>query len=187
MLNKQYLQYTFLHRQALIFVIEKCIKDEVTKARLLERAKWHDLDKAFLYTKISKKMASAYHRTHSAHHDDKVNTMPKTHDDLLEAVMDYECAGYTKADKPLNAYDTLMTYDFNHKDEMLSILHDLGIDHSYQNTPNDAEWQEFQKSMPEITDEHIMSRIHEWVFRFPNTAKEYMDYADSILKGEITL
>ena len=186
MLNKSYLQYTFLHRQALIFVIQKHIKDAELKARLLQRAKWHDLDKAFLYTKIPKKLASAYHRTHSAHHADIVNTMSKAYDDLLEAVMDYECAGYTKADKPLNAYDTLNTYDFHYKDEMLSITHALGIDHSYRNTPDNVEWQEFQKSMPKITDEYMINSIHEWLFQFPDKAKEYMDYADSVRTAEIS-
>lgn len=187
MLNKSYLQYTFLHKQALIFVIQKHIKDAELKARLLQRAKWHDLDKAFLYTKIPKKLASAYHRTHSAHHADIVNTMSKAYDDLLEAVMDYECAGYTKADKPLNAYDTLNTYDFHYKDEMLNITHALGIDHSYQNTPDNVEWQEFQKSMPKITDEYMINSIHEWLFQFPDKAKEYMDYVDRVRTGEIAL
>lgn len=76
---------------------------------------------------------------------------------------------------------------FHYKDEMLSITHDLGIDHSYQNTPDNIEWQKFQKSMPKITDEYIINSIHYWLFQFPNTAKEYMDYVDKVRTDEIAL
>ena len=31
--------------------------------------------------------------------------------------MDYECAGYTKADKPLNAYDTVVQYGESHQED----------------------------------------------------------------------
>lgn len=107
MRNEKYLGYTFQHRRAFLFVVNKLIKDPVDKAIMLQRAKWHDLDKAFLYTLIDKKTASAYHRRMAPHHMEQQNKMDKNRYDIMEAVLDFECAGYTKSDKPLNAYDTV--------------------------------------------------------------------------------
>lgn len=181
MKNEKYLQYTFLHRYALIFVINKHIKDPQEKAMLLERAKWHDLDKAFLYTLIAKKDASIYHKCHSKHHFEPRNqNTSKEILDMKEAIMDYESAGYTKPDKPRNAYDTICDFDVQYETELLEILNSLGIKYSYQNTPNDPEWQAFLKTMPEITEELILKQIYEWTIAFPDEAKDALEYANSL-------
>ena len=42
-----------------------------------------------------------WHRLHMPHH----NVKAKTHSDFIQMVIDWECARYTKPDKPLNARD----------------------------------------------------------------------------------
>lgn len=44
-------------------------------------------------------------------------------------VIDWECARYTKPDKPLNAYDTLYHLYPQLESKILPILKELGIDH----------------------------------------------------------
>lgn len=67
---------------------------------LLRRAEFHDIDKVMLYLITTKKNASFIHRAYSVHHME--NSDIKCIIDIFEAVMDYESAGYTKEDKPLN-------------------------------------------------------------------------------------
>lgn len=181
MKNFEHLQYTFLHRYALNFVIEKHIKDAYLKKVLLERAKWHDLDKAFLYTLIPKPDASAYHKLHSQHHFHLQNPTNKSIVDIYEAVMDFESAGYTKPDKPRNAYDTINALSFQHKDELMKCTSCLGINYSYQNTPNDQEWIEYLDTMPILTEERMTKEIYEWVLNYPIQAKAELQYAEQFL------
>lgn len=65
----------------------------------------HDLDKVFLYCFIFKEKASAWHKDHSKHHV-RNNTVY----DPLQAVLDWECARFTKPDKPLTARETWKKY-----------------------------------------------------------------------------
>lgn len=71
----------------------------------------HDIDKLFMYVFlgfIGTKNISKIHRRYSKHHldNDKTHSM----DDVLEAVLDWEAARFTKADKPLNAWQTCINY-----------------------------------------------------------------------------
>lgn len=177
MLNMGYLHYTFAHRQAFKFVVEKLLKNTIYYDEMMKREKYHDLDKALLYTLIDKKSASKYHRNTSNHHMENDN--PKDIMDYVEAVIDYECAGYTKEDKPLNAYDTVLKYQPNHSDKLMEIMHQLGIDKSYANTPTDAEWVAYAKEIP--TDEKIMYEIYNYIYEYPNTSKLVFEYAKSVL------
>lgn len=58
----------------------------------------HDLDKVFLYMIFDYKM-----------------------------VVDWECARYTKPDKPLNARETLNKFYPELKDEVLPVIQELGL------------------------------------------------------------
>lgn len=181
MLNKKYLEYTFMHRKAFLFVVNKLIKNPVDKDIMLIRAKWHDLDKAFLYTLIDKKTASAYHRRTAPHHMEPLNETPKDKYDIMEAVFDFECAGYTKEDKPLNAYDTIRKYSYTHTNEMMKVIRELGIAESYRNTPHDPEWLTFLEQQPKITYENMQRDIYLWIFKKQDMAKNAFNFANSIL------
>ena len=73
------------------------------KEEMLKRAKIHDMDKMVMYLFMEQKEAQKIHMMHQPHHLE--NSLPRTYEDLVETIIDYECAPYTKPDKPLNAYD----------------------------------------------------------------------------------
>lgn len=64
-----------------------------------------------------------WHRNHSRHHSVKA----KTHSDFVQMVVDWECARYTKPDKPLNARDTLDKFYPELKDKVLPVIQELGL------------------------------------------------------------
>ena len=64
-----------------------------------------------------------FHRKHARHHIDKAIT----HADFVQAVIDWECARFTKPDKPLNARQTLDKFYSSHADKFLPILEELGL------------------------------------------------------------
>lgn len=158
--NWKYLEYTYLHRKALVYTINKLITDEGLKERMLERAEIHDLDKSTLYLFLPKEDASNYHRNHAPHHVE--NSIPKTKNDLIETVLDYECAGYTKIDKPLNAYDTIKQFNPSHKEELLEIVRELGIDYSYRNA-DDEEFKEYIKQYTPVSPNDVLQEIFHYL------------------------
>lgn len=164
------------HRQAIDFVIIKTIKDKALCDKMLNHAKDHDMDKVLLYTLIDKKTASAYHKQTSFHHAQ--NNLPKTKEDLIEGIMDWESSAYTKPDKPLNAYNTLNHFLRNHKDydNYLAIMHELNIDRSYQISPSDPDWIEFAQKLPEITEETILTDIYSYIARHPDETNNLLHY-----------
>lgn len=174
--NMKFIEYTYLHRIALRFCIEKHLAGHPLLEHMLELAKNHDMDKMFLYTLVSKKAASHYHRATAAHHME--NDKPKSVCNFIEAVMDYECAGYTKADKPLNAYDTVVQYGKSHQDDLFHIMQEFGMKRSYKNTPDDPEWKEYLIKQGEITDKVIMRELMEWVNTHPYYVAQLLKAAE---------
>lgn len=53
----------------------------------------------------------------------------KTYDDFVQMVIDWECARFTKPDKPLNAYDTLYKFYPHLEKKILPILKKFNLDH----------------------------------------------------------
>lgn len=122
MKNKEYIEYTYKHRLVVIYLAKKYFPNN---KELLKQVELHDLDKLFLYLFFNKKDVSKLHRDLNYHHD---NELEKSKLDYIEMVLDWESARYTKDDKPLNAYDTLVNYYSNMKDEILPILKEMNID-----------------------------------------------------------
>jgi hypothetical protein len=134
--NYKYCEYTYLHRKALVYYIEKNeYLNDKEKNELLKRARIHDMDKLTLYLFRDKEEASKYHREHESHHIKK--NVPFTKMDLLESIFDYECAALTKPDKPLNAYDTVVKYYSEFKDVYMKELKRLNMDSSYLAVTNE--------------------------------------------------
>jgi len=72
---------------------------------------FHDLDKLFMYIFlgfIGIKKISKIHRKYVKHHLSLGKRF--TSDNVLEAVLDWESARFTKPDKPLNAWNTCLKY-----------------------------------------------------------------------------
>ena len=118
-----YVKYTLLHRKAFRKVEEELF------GRVSLRGYLHDLDKVIMYPIFGKKLTSKWHRKFARHH---INSA-KTYADYAEMVVDWECARYTKPDKPLNAYDTLYKFYPQLESEILPILKVLKIDKSNMN------------------------------------------------------
>lgn len=109
--------YTLKHKKAFLDV-EKQFRGRNTLKGYL-----HDIDKPILYLFcfwMSFSEIQAFHRKYSKHH--VKNKLQKTQDDLLDTIIDWECARITKPDKPLNAYDTLMKFYPMDKDKYLPVI-----------------------------------------------------------------
>lgn len=178
MVNTDFMKYTYMHRKAFEFTVMKMIKNLETRRLLLLRARKHDLDKQMLYTLIGKKESSAWHRANSSHHME--NDIQKNYYDMVEAVIDYECAGYTKPDKSRNAYDTVIELKPAHSDELMQIIRQLGAAEHYRNTPQDEDWIKYCQTIPEPTDENMMDEIYWYITAYPGYATRVYQYATEV-------
>ena len=91
------------------------------------RSLLHDLDKIILYNVWPHQKVKEFHRKTARHHDNKIK---KNRKHYIEMIIDWECARFTKPDKPLNAYDTLYKYYPNLEKEILPILKEFKLDHT---------------------------------------------------------
>lgn len=115
-----YMKYTIAHRKA-FREVETALFGKVSLRGYL-----HDLDKVILYPFLGKELTNHVHRATARHHVKRARTTT----DFKEMVVDWECARFTKPDKPLNAYDTLYKYYPQLEDKILPILKELGLNHS---------------------------------------------------------
>lgn len=116
----QFQTYTLCHKQAFM-AVQLELTDNISESGIL-----HDTDKLVLYGlgTLTKDEASARHRLYSRHHINKAIT----NEDLRDCIIDYECARFTKVDKPLNAYNTIMKYTEASYDKLKPTLQGLQID-----------------------------------------------------------
>ena len=163
MKNLEHIKYTYKHRKIVIKLAEKYFKDN---EELLEKVKYHDLDKLFLYLFYEKKQVSKIHRDLTSHHE---NALEKTDLDYIEMVLDWESARYTKPDKPLNAYDTLINYYPNMSNEILPILKEMGIDAS--NLPMEEDILELAYSLDNVSNEDIVNELKESITLMTDKSK----------------
>lgn len=100
-----------------------------TEKRIIGKYKhiFHDLDKVLLYIFVPYfgiEKINNIHRKFNKHHPTfkyKNNIIFKSNlkIDWIEAIIDWECARFTKPDKPLNAYETLTKFYPKYKDYVL--------------------------------------------------------------------
>jgi hypothetical protein len=162
MRNFEYCAYTYRHRQAIRYLIDKLIKDEDLKKEMMKRADAHDMDKLIMYQITSKEEASKIHKEIAAHH--MTNNVPKTYFDKLEAILDYESAGYTKPDKPYNAYDTINRFKakglfVDRCNELLKICEEFDLASSYFVTETDQDGVKYLSQFDNVTEEMIQEEI----------------------------
>lgn len=115
-----YIKYTWEHKKAFLKV-EKKLRGFNTF-----RGYMHDVDKLFLYPMIwlSDEWIKNFHRNHTRHHD---NNIPKTKEDYIEMIIDWESSRFTKPDKQLNAYDTMKTFYPHLEKDILPIMKELKL------------------------------------------------------------
>lgn len=115
------IKYTLEHRKA-FRKIEKELLGHNTWRSII-----HDIDKVILYNIWPHKKVKSFHRKMARHHVE--NNIKKNRNDYIEMIIDWECARFTKPDKPLNAYDTLYIWYPELEKEILPILEEFNIAH----------------------------------------------------------
>ncbi len=166
MRNQKWCAYTLRHRRAFEYCVKKLIHEPMLREEMMKRARVHDMDKMVLYLVMEQKEAQALHVKTAPHHLE--NDLPRTYEDYVEVVLDYECAPYTKPDKPLNAFDFInMLMERGYLDEdtgavLLEITKDLGIDNS-NSVSGDKAGFEYIAGLPEVTEEMIANEIIAYV------------------------
>lgn len=116
MRNLEKIKYTFRHKLAFLKIEKQLLGKNTLRGYL------HDVDKLIMYCFLPPEKAHDIHVKHSRHHD-----KCETHDDYVEMVIDWECARYTKADKPLNAAETLEVFYPHMKEKITPVLKELGL------------------------------------------------------------
>lgn len=154
MKNIEKLIYSYKHRK----VVEELAKKYGCYDELKEQLQKHDLDKMYLLLFYEKKDIEGIHRDLSNHHD---NSLEKSDLDYIEMVLDWESARYTKPDKPLNAYDTLIKFYPNLKEKILPILKKFKIDKS--NLPMDKDIVEYCQTIDNINEEDIKNELINYI------------------------
>lgn len=102
--------YTIMHKEAVLstyIALQKRIGQPID-CSFVERLYLHDTDKIYLYTLLEKKEASKFHKKYSVHHAGNWDKGSNTKYNILEAFIDYESARFTKADKQMNCYETIL-------------------------------------------------------------------------------
>ena len=166
MRNLKWCRYTYMHRRAFEYCVDKLIREPELRAEMQRRARVHDMDKMVMYLVMDQKAAQEQHVRTQPHHLE--NDLPRTYEDLVETVIDYECAPYTKKDKPLNAYDFVnllmdwkaLTAEMG--DRLIAIMAELGIDNS-DTVSSDEEGRAYIDSIGEVTEDMIINEIVEYI------------------------
>lgn len=114
-----HMKYTAEHRKA-FRKMEKKLFGKTTF-----RGCMHDFDKLIMYPFLGVKLTNKIHRKLSRHHPNRAHTFM----DYCQMIVDWECARFTKPDKPLNAYSTLYKYNPELEGEILPILKVLNLGH----------------------------------------------------------
>ena len=183
MKNLDWCIYTYRHRRAFGYCVRKYIHDPALREEMLRRAEVHDMDKMIMYLFMDQKEAQEMHVRTKPHHLE--NSLPRTYEDYVETVMDYECAPYTKPDKPLNAYDfTRLLLDWKALDEetgsrLISIMQELGIANS-TTYADDEEGRQYISSLEDVTEEMIYEEILTYINDHPdNELKMILDHVNN--------
>mgnify|MGYP006995768147 CR=1 FL=1 len=121
--NLNAINYTKAHRKSYKSV-EKQLLGHNTWRSLV-----HDLDKVILYNFLPFEKVKSFHRKTARHHK---NNLKKNRNDYIDMIIDWECARFTKPDKPLNAYDTLYKFYPEFEEQILPILKEFKLDHHTQ-------------------------------------------------------
>lgn len=154
MKNIDKLLYTYKHRKIVLMLAKKYYNNK----ELLDQLEKHDLDKMFLLLLFDKKLLKGIHRSISNHHD---NDLPKTELDYVEMILDWESARYTKEDKPLNAYDTLVKYYPHLENELLPIMKEMKLDKS--NTDKEPDIVEYAKTLEDASEDDVKEELIQYI------------------------
>lgn len=163
----------YKHRLALKEVIKSNKHlDEESKYKMLDIAKFHDIDKMIAYLFWDKDKASEWHRKTAPHHRIDIGVSlsccasAHRYSDVywygLESIFNWECAGITNPDKSLNAYDTVCELYPNYKGVLIQVLEDLHMNSSYKVRDT------FGITDLVVTKDDIIREVIPWLLRTPS-------------------
>ena len=135
--SKKFQLYTLNHKQAFM-AVEMELGVDVDELSIL-----HDTDKLVTYGKMEKADASKLHKKYARHHFKNCLTDA----DYAQCVIDYECARFTKSDKPLNAYEHIMKFKISYYDTLKPSLQKLGLDGGSNLSNAFSRWNHLDKRL----------------------------------------
>lgn len=115
----EHIPYTLKHRKAFLKIEKQLLKRNTIAGY------FHDLDKIIFYILLpflGTENIQKIHRTISRHHVNR-----RKNPNYIAMVIDWECARYTKPDKPLNARETLNKYFSHISNKVLPAINKLGL------------------------------------------------------------
>ena len=120
-------KYTFKHKMAFLRVEHDLLGHNTWRGFSHDTDKFLWLYPVALITGRDKNWVKAQHRKNNRHHVE----CPKerTRSDYIEMIIDWECARFTKADKQLDAYDTMKKFYPQLQDVILPLLREFNLDH----------------------------------------------------------
>lgn len=144
------MKYTYLHRQEMARIAGELGID-------WKEYVYHDCDKMVMMLFHTDEELTKEHRETEKHHDH----MAWSESVLVEMMLDWESARFTKPDKPLNALGTLEKWYPEMKGRMLPVLKKYGLG---DEVISDAISQEdFDKKASEVSIHYLVSTIKEYV------------------------
>ena len=148
--NLHKMRYTYLHRQAIFTLAEKLGIDATPYLT-------HDTEKYFMYLWLEEDVTRECHRILNRHHDyDKSVAIDR--ETLVEMMLDWESARFSKPDKPRNAYDTLYKWmPVEMHEQMAPLLKEYNLYHPTNEPGITAE--EYKKQSEAITPAMIAAEI----------------------------
>lgn len=125
--SRAHMEYTLRHKIAIMALSYEFF------GYVSKRIMFHDMEKLALYSMVGTKEGHNLHVQYSIHHHGNFDCFAERdttsyHDNLMEAILDYECARYTKPDKPLNAYKTILNYFPDDYKDLKEYLVRFGLD-----------------------------------------------------------
>lgn len=118
-------QYTWKHKFAFLKIEHQLLGHNTLKGFL------HDTDKVFYLYPVAlifgkdKNWIKNKHRLNNRHHVE--SKYDKSYKDYVEMIIDWECARFTKPDKPLNAFQTMKKFYPDMEPKILPILKKFGL------------------------------------------------------------
>ena len=178
-INNEKIIYTIKHRLAFLKCVEYLCPKQY-KQELLYRAKFHDMDKVILNCLCDYKLSSKIHNAFINHHKtSKEDIITKL--DYIEMMIDWECARYTKPDKPKNAYLTLYCYYPQLEENILPILKEFDL-----SSPENKDNQNIINDLKniQVNEKLIKEEIKSFVLDYENFNNRYeiLDIAINTIK-----
>lgn len=158
-----HIKYTLIHKDAINQLTGKF--SDILGGKTFDN---HDRDKLVYLTLFNDtKYASKIHKSTAKHH-----FYPEAQEIKYEMILDYESAHMSKADKPLSAYDTILTYYPERMTALTEPLKQLGL--WEKSSPYVVNEEEMYGMFDKLSESRILEEIEKSIQFF--ISDEFIDY-----------